>query len=513
MQFCNITHQYPEKNRIFADMKQTLEEYIRQDNNFRHFLLKIDGGIMKFWAEHPEVEFDWKLYESYEQQFIDDYLQLNRRNREVAALPRNDLKLRACPWYQLVTKEICYKSDILSKMQPIWGSNSEIAEQLKNYIEDYLIDVYVDHRKCRYPSGPSSEDLYEAFMQIYDSYGIAHHCISKMLCWRPNFSIKSVISNEEYANYFSLWQYTADFYEKSGFKKMRHFVKEMLQNRTIAECRMIAVAELKRIDLATEIKYYRRKNPLGYIALTDSEIQHQIEVLNKNPFLKTYHRKMSSIHTDKDAYFPIFCKLANLLLDFCRIWAAQLLVRGIDMGELERENGIVLIGRRQSGYDDNYLYYIDKDYGDRPFDCCVYDERQAKELLAKVKYKTPPSHPTPSRKEGRPEAPAFEEYIKDDAPECFIDVLEEMLDGKTGKPAFTIILAALKWMKSEPPLQSVINRFKSIRKTSYSAARDRHYMINNHQENGKPIPESVLAPIREEIEKKLKDRIENSSKQ
>jgi hypothetical protein len=125
----------------------------------------------------------------------------------------------------------------------------------------------------------------------------------------------------------------------------------------------------------------------------------------------------------------------------------------------------------------------------------------------------PSSHPTPSRKEGRPEAPAFEEYIKDDTPKGFIDVLEEMLDGKTGKTAFTIILAALKWMKSEPPVQSVLNRFKSVKKTSYSTARDKHYMINNHQDDGIPIPESELAPIRDEIEKKLRDWAENSPKQ
>ena len=125
----------------------------------------------------------------------------------------------------------------------------------------------------------------------------------------------------------------------------------------------------------------------------------------------------------------------------------------------------------------------------------------------------PSPHLIPSRKEGRPEAPAFEEYIKDDAPKGFIEVLEEILDGKTGKAAFTIILAALKWMKSEPPVHSVLNRFKSVKKTSYSTARDRHYMKNNHQDDGKPIPENELAPIREEIEKKLREWKENSPKQ
>ncbi|MCR4592793.1 MAG: hypothetical protein K5672_06535 [Bacteroidaceae bacterium] len=124
----------------------------------------------------------------------------------------------------------------------------------------------------------------------------------------------------------------------------------------------------------------------------------------------------------------------------------------------------------------------------------------------------PSSQPSPSRKKGRAKAPDFEEFIRDDAPHGFMDVLKEMLDGKTGKIAFAIILAALKWMKEEPPMQSVLNRFKSVKKTSYSTARDKHYKINNHQDDGKPIPEKELAQIREEIERKLKKWGGNSIK-
>ena len=35
-------------------MEQTLHDYIRQDAKLRQFLLNQDGGIMKFWAEHPD---------------------------------------------------------------------------------------------------------------------------------------------------------------------------------------------------------------------------------------------------------------------------------------------------------------------------------------------------------------------------------------------------------------------------------------------------------------------------
>lgn len=70
----------------FASMKQTIEDYIRHDERFRQALLEQEGGIMKFWAQHPENEFDTDLFEGYEKQIEKDYLQANKRNRSVRSL-------------------------------------------------------------------------------------------------------------------------------------------------------------------------------------------------------------------------------------------------------------------------------------------------------------------------------------------------------------------------------------------------------------------------------------------
>lgn len=72
-------------------MVETLENNIRQNESFRQALLAQEGGIMKYWAEHPDAEFDTNLYDGYEQQIVEAYLWANRRSRTVAALSKNDL--------------------------------------------------------------------------------------------------------------------------------------------------------------------------------------------------------------------------------------------------------------------------------------------------------------------------------------------------------------------------------------------------------------------------------------
>ena len=54
-------------------MKQTLEDYIRQDTNFRQALLNQEGGIMKYWAQHADAEFDIDLFNGYENEIVKVY--------------------------------------------------------------------------------------------------------------------------------------------------------------------------------------------------------------------------------------------------------------------------------------------------------------------------------------------------------------------------------------------------------------------------------------------------------
>lgn len=83
----------------FVGMKQTLPEIIKENKELHQILQAQDGGIMKYWAEHPEAEFDVDLFEGYEKQITEEYLQANKQNRAVRSLSADIQREKSLDWY------------------------------------------------------------------------------------------------------------------------------------------------------------------------------------------------------------------------------------------------------------------------------------------------------------------------------------------------------------------------------------------------------------------------------
>lgn len=112
-------------------------------------------------------------------------------------------------------------------------------------------------------------------------------------------------------------------------------------------------------------------------------------------------------------------------------------------------------------------------------------------------------------KKGRPKAKPFEDYLKSNAPEGLMNVLEDMLRDKNGKDAASIIIAITGVWIDEPPISSICKRFPSITSSSYEPAKNRHYGNNRFANKAKPFDEKVLKEIRNRIRKKLGKNGEN----
>ncbi len=104
---------------------------------------------------------------------------------------------------------------------------------------------------------------------------------------------------------------------------------------------------------------------------------------------------------------------------------------------------------------------------------------------------------------GRPKAKCFEDFIMPNAPKKLMDVLEEMLRGKNGKEAASVIIAITGVWINEPPTKSICNRFPSITSKSYETAKSKHYGINRYTDKAKPFDDAVLEGIRSEIRQRL----------
>ena len=59
-------------------MKQTLPDYIKQNENLRKALLAQEGDIMKFLAENLDADDTAALFNDYQNQCIEDFHEANK---------------------------------------------------------------------------------------------------------------------------------------------------------------------------------------------------------------------------------------------------------------------------------------------------------------------------------------------------------------------------------------------------------------------------------------------------
>lgn len=387
-------------------MKQTLEKYIRQDNVFRHVLMQLDGGIMKFWAEHPSRDFDVDLFDDYEKQIVKDYLQANNQNRAIRSLPTDKLKEISLDWYHQ-SKGTELKFLVALKPELI-AIGEELYEQAFNYIEIYMADVYKESRRRKYKNGISPQDFYNEVIENYGPFGLSLDCLERVLqeyrgkavhITVKHFFLKNIVHPGESPEWeeennlqteFNIRLFLKTYTADGGYKKLRQAVKEMIDNGTHKltkeESREVC-CNMAKDDMGKVNQFTRWVNNESYpVKLTKGRKPVLLITPEERHWLQNIMYENSPGATGPQKFTPMqsyFSNFIHILEEIGRIWAAQLLVHGIDMKELEKETGVIM-----SRLPD-ILYYVDRYVDDHRCDCCVYDWSEGKKLLAKVKHKIP----------------------------------------------------------------------------------------------------------------------------
>ena len=528
----------------FVGMKETLEDYIRLDANFRQALLNLEGGIMNYWAQHPDAEFDRDLFNSYENQIVEDYLQANKRNRVLVSLSECDLKVKARDWYHLTEKEIHYKlalQPILATMTPV-----KVRDDANRCIDDYLVDAYRDYRQCIYPEGIPPRNLYNGVIDAYrmDRSGLAFSCL--WMLFRERVQGVTEKSERDMLDEFLALRYSYAIWEDGGFKKLRQAVKEMLDGKSPEMCRRLAIDMMKKVGFFSRVINNNNAKICLYDKIVTADDREWLRsIASKGDMFDLFGKpQISSLHLS-------YARFVSLLADIGRIWAAQLLVNGIDMHDLEKETRATLYRVSVPNGEIDYNYYIDKDTDDLPGECCVFDEDEAEMLLSKIKpvdsieeetqkeekKKDIDSHKKqidttdhqnslplscndgvfsqmsqPENKQLRPKGrkpKKFEDFIYEDAPKELMPVLEEMMNEASGRKALTIILSITGVYIDKPTNKSVCDRFNTVGETAYGTAIARHegatYGEKDFSKKPDPIPETEITRMREKISERIKE--------
>lgn len=246
-------------------------------------------------------------------------------------------------------------------------------------------------------------------------------------------------------------------------------------------------------------------NPAEHIAACKQMIEHcheDIAYWNEvaDKFFDIVQKVSSKDKGTMEYYLSVFWEN---MITFARRLASLLLTFHIKLMDIQKKSGIYLLWR------------IDlTDYEDRKY---IPDFSYARQLLEEIGETKRESEvetrqqPLASKKTststriGRPAAKKFEEYLKADAPQELITILEEMLKDKKGKDAARIIIAITGIWIDEPATESICEKFPSVKSSAFNEAKSKHYGTNKYIDAAEPFREDELETIRTEIRQKLQN--------
>lgn len=350
-------------------MKQTLPEYIKQNEALRKVLQAQEGGIMKYLAEHLDANGTADLFRDYQDHCVEIFFE---RNKWVyyKVWEGDDMRRAALGEAEHLWKEVNYYAALKTQLVTM---DDEVVEKIDWFVDLYLTYAYRLDRKRRFPKGQTDTEVYQEVIGMYNSLGLAYKCMEIIL---KEYHAQEEIEKTESELFteFLIRQYSKQL-TLGVLSQMRQAVTEMLIGKTPEQCRQMAIDTMKRVRVFSQMIYtdevvesFRPKYKL--MAEQREKDGKWLRNVAKRTVLEEYSAK---VKTHSMRYY--FADFVNLLKDVGRIWAAQLLVRGIDMKVLEK--GVCCILKPS----DEPFYYVDKFYSDDlPGRYCISDEEIAEKL-------------------------------------------------------------------------------------------------------------------------------------
>ena len=355
---------------IFVDMKQTLPEYIAQHEELRQLLLAQEGGIMKYLAEHLDASDSATLFRDYQNLCVEKFHEANKWVY-YKVWEGDDMRRAALGEVEHLWKEVNNYSALKPQLITM---EDEVAEKIDWFVDLYLTYAYRLDRKRRFPKGQTDSEVYQEVIEMYNSLGLAYKCMEIILKEHHTQGDVEKTDSELFTE-FLIRQYSNQL-TLGVLSQMRRAVAEMLIGKTPEQCRQMAIDTMKRVRGFLQMIYTDdvveslRPKSKTMAEQREKDGKWLSDVANRT-VLEEFSAKVKS-HSMR--YY--FADFVNLLKDVGRIWAAQLLVRGIDMKVLEK--GVCCILKPS----DEPFYYVDKFYfDDLPGRYCISNEEIADKLL------------------------------------------------------------------------------------------------------------------------------------
>ncbi len=375
-------------------MKQTLPEYIAEHEDLRQILMAQEGGIMKYLAEHLDADGTAELFHGYQNLCVEKF---HERNKWVyyKVWEGDDMRRAALGEMEHLWRELRYVEALKPSLANL---AAEVVERINWFTDLYLAYAYKQNRQRWHPNGMTDADVYQEIIWMYHPQGMAYKCM-ELILQEHHAKGKTENTDRDLLTEFLIRQWS-DLLTLGTFAQMRKAVADMLSGKSNEQCRQMAIETMKKVRGFSQMIY------------TDVVVQHlrEINVINdadkresdgewlRDVAQHALFEEFSSKHTKPYSLRYYFANFVNVLQDVGRIWAAQLLIRGIDMKKLETEVCCIL---KPEG---SAHYYVDKCYiEDMPDQYCIADDEQAELWLKKISQE--PLGDGRSKKEKAPKKP------------------------------------------------------------------------------------------------------------
>jgi len=354
-------------------MKPTLPELIKQNENLRNILLSQEGGIMKYLAEHLEANGTAELFNDYQNYCVDFFFEKNKWDllnvwagdeMRMAALGDNHLR-----------KELGFQSSLKTQLIDM---PKDYSNTVLDFTEQYLAWAYKQNRRRWHPNGMSNSDIYQEVIGMFSTRGLAYGCMTIILGDHyTNGKVKK--DKDDQWTEFLIRQWS-DQLTLALFGKMRQAVADMLVGKSNEQCRQMAIDTMDNLrNFSQKIypdAYVKHLRQINYSEEADRRGRDGEWLRNEanNGIREAF---MDHIKTHSIRFY--LANFINIFNEVGRIWAAQLLVHGVDLKELEKTESCILNPINTP------RYYVDKYYSnDLPALYCISNIDVAEYYLKKL---------------------------------------------------------------------------------------------------------------------------------
>ena len=356
-------------------MKQKLPDYIRQNKKLRQALLAQKGGIMKYLAEHLDADGIVELFNGYQDQSAEAFFEVNKWDLWINR-SGEETRLRAIG-HEHFKEELRYQRDLVAYLDRTLKSEIQIVNDV---IERYLTEAYT---RRFYPSDMSNRDFYHNVIESYRwPDGLAYECMNIIL--KEHHAQDKIEKTEEDLYLEFKIRQLSHRLNSNSFSQMRRAVADMLDGKPKERRLLMAIDTMKKVRSFSQMIYTDREVQIlrecelpGYSEIADRRESdgRWLRDVAEHAVLKSLNNH-DTIHSMR--YY--FADFVMILREVGRIWAAQLLVCGFEMKDLEEKVGCIM-----NPVDSKRKYYKDKYYiDDLPDEYCVSDYDLVKEMLLKT---------------------------------------------------------------------------------------------------------------------------------